>query len=282
MYITRFVTKRARAFALVTLAALAPCPLAANTVLVPVVARVHGQNDALWSTEVRVTNRTDAPKQFSVVDWIGTPGWKATTYVVAPHSMTSLGGADVFGAFVGAPGPAGLAICEAEAGLLFQSAVLAGIWAPGGVLDFCPSYDGGGGPDCGGLAGAGPIIDGLVFANPGQDINIPWLHTAPNRRTNLVLINPDVAAAHVEVSVQSQDGLTTMTDTFVLAPRSYNQINDVFAQEPWSAVRVANQRIPVYGGGAAASATISSDTRLLAMAYVISNDNNSLTVSLAR
>lgn len=285
MSIMQFVTSSARAIALGTLVLLAPCPLTASPVLVPIVAYVHGQNDASWITEVRITNRSDVPKQFRVVDWIGTPGWKGATYAVAPHSTTSLGGADVFGSFA-APGAVGLAICDADADLLVQSAILSGIWiGAGGVSYSCPSYDGGGRGTpvaCPGLSGAGPIIDGLVFSNPGQDTYIPWLHTEETRRTNLVLINPDDVPAHVTVSVISQDGSATATDSYVLPPRSYNQVNDLFSQEPWSAIRMANGGIPFPERAAAASATISSDTRLLAMAYVISNYNNSLTISLPR
>ena len=278
MFMTRFRTSSARAIGLVFLTFAAACPLSASTVLVPIVAYAHGQNDASWITEVRITNRTDLPKQFSVVDWIGTPGWKASTHAVAPHSTTSLGGAAVFGSFV--PPTVGLAICEADTDLLVQSAVLSGIWTGGGGVSFsCPSYDGGGLPlSCPGLSGAGPIIDGLVFSSPGQDVNITWLHTATDRRTNFVLINPDDVAAHVTVSVLSQDGSVTEAASYVLPARSYNQVNDLFSEEPWAAIRIANHGIE----GAAAVATISSDTRLLAMAYVISNYNNSLTISLPR
>ncbi len=259
--------------------------LAADAVLVPIVAGVHGQKDASWETEVRITNRTDAPKRFNIVDWIGTPGWKATAYVVAPHSTTSLGGAQVFGAFVRSPGVAGLAICEADTGLVVRSAVLAGIWTGGGgAQDGCSSFDGGGVESpCFGLPGAGPIIEGLVFTSTGQDVEIPWLHSAFDRRTNLVLINPDDSGAVITVSIVSQDGSSTQSMSYEVAGRSYNQINDLFSQEPWSAIRTANAGIQTsFGGGAAASATITSDKRLLAMAYVISDHNNSLTISLPR
>jgi hypothetical protein len=256
----------------------------AGPVLIPIVAYVRGRtdlslDDASWITEVRITNRTDVPKQFRVVNWIGTPGWKAAAYTVAPHSTTSLGGSDVFGAFVTVPGVAGLAICESDADLLVQSAVLTGIWRPGGLPEPCPSYDGGG-AHCPGTSGAGPVIDGLAFSAAGQDVYVPWLHTEQFRRTNLVLINPDEAPAHVTVSVTSQDGLTTVTGSYEFPSHSYNQVNDLFSQEPWTAIYIANGHIQF--GGAAAAATIRSDTRLLAMAYVISDYNNSVTISLPR
>lgn len=118
-----------------------------------------------------------------------------------------------------------------------------------------------------------------MFTNPGQEVELPWLHTAFDRRTNLVLINPDDAGAVVTVSIVSQDGTSTQSTSYEVAGWSYNQINDLFSLEPWSAIRTANQGMPL-GGGAAASATIRSDKRLLAMAYVISDYNNSLTISL--
>lgn len=260
-----------------------PLPLIADSALVPVVARVRGQYDASWETEIRVTNRTDTPKRFSIVDWIGVLGWQPSEYVVAPHSTLSLGGFDAYGARVSnETGAVGLAICEAERGLLVQSAVLSGIWTGGGGVSYaCPSYDGGGGQQsCLGLPGAGPVLAGLAFASPGQETYLPWLHTDDSRRTNLVLINPDPEAAHVRVSVVSQDGGTTVVDAFDLPARSYSQIDDFFSRSPWSALRVANHSVPGVGGGAAASATITSDRRILAMAYVIGQFNNSLTVSV--
>lgn len=276
---TPFGTSRILAIGLTVVALHTPSPVAASVVLVPIVTRVHGQNDALWTTEVRVTNRTDDTAQFRVVDWIGTPGWRPATYSVAPHSTKSLGGADVFGGFVAGPGVAGLAILEADDGLLIQAAILLGIWGGGGATDFCPSYDGGGGPSCGGFIGAGPIVEDLAFADPGETVYVPWLHTEEHRRTNLVLVNPDDAPAHVTVTLRSQDGLASTPEAYDLPPRSYNQANDIFSRQPWSSIRASNTELPL---GAAASATIVSDRRLLALAFVISSVNNSLTVSVPR
>jgi hypothetical protein len=257
--------------------------LYAGPVLVPIVAYARGQNAASWMTEVRITNRGDVSKQFRVLDWIGTPGWKATAYEVAPRSTMSLGGADVFGSFA-APGAVGLAICDADTDLLVQSAILSGVWiGTGGVSYSCPPYDGGGRTTpiaCPGASGAGPIIEGLVFSSPNQETYIPWLHTESTRRTNLVIVNPESVTTNVTVTVTSQDGLQTATRSFPLQPRSYNQVNDLFSQEPWVAVAAANEASP--SGGAAASARIVGDARLLAMGYVISNNNNSLTISLSR
>lgn len=274
MYITR---SRISSLPLLLIGVLVfgtPSALVAETVLLPIVAGVEGANGALWQSEVRITNRSDVPKQFSVVDWIGTSLWKASAYTVPPHSTTSVGGADISGRLYGSA--YGLAICDADADLLVQAAILVGAAGPG-VGEGCPSFDGGGFV-CQGQSGAGPIVDGLSFASPAQEVFVPWLHTASDRRTNLVLINPDDIPAHVTVAVTSQDGTAAVTADYVLPSRSYNQINDLFSQDQWSAIRSANAALR----GAGASATMVSDTRLLAMAYVISNNNNSLTISLPR
>ena len=279
MFTMRFATRFRRA-ALAGLLLASP-GLSANPVLVPVALRVPGQNEALWSVEVRVTNRTDVARSFRVEDWIGTPGWKPATFTVPAHATLSLGGADIFNGQYSPSAAFGLAVLDADPELFVQSTVLTGIWRPGGASYFCPSFDGGTYPaGCGGIVGAGPLIDGLAFSPAGKAVFIPWLHTDEGRRTNLVIVNPDDAPAHVSVVVVSQDGLTTHTEEYVFEPRSYNQLGDIFARPPWSGIREANQRIPF--GAAAATATITSDTRLVAMAYVIGNEDNSLTISLPR
>lgn len=279
MSTTRFATRSRRA-ALAGLFLAAPY-VSAATVLVPVAARVQGQNEALWEVELRVMNRTDVARTFSIQDWIGTAGWNPVTYTVPPHATMSLGGADIFNAQVSPSAAAGLAILDADPELLVQSAVLTGIWRPGGVSYLCPSFDGGTYQvGCGGIVGAGPLIDGLTFSPPGKAVYIPWLHTDEARRTNLVIVNPDDTPAHVSVVIVSQDGLTSHTEEYVFEPRSYNQFGDIFARPPWSEVRKANERVHL--GGAAATATITSDTRVVGMAYVIGNFDNSLTISLPR
>ena len=260
---------------------LASRGLSATPVLVPVALRVHGQNEALWSVEARITNRTDAARTFRVADFIGTPGWKPATFTVPPRATISLGGADIFNGPYTSSAVFGLAVLDADPELLVQSAVLTGIWRPGGVSYVCPSFDGGTYPaGCQGIVGAGPLVDGLAFSPAGKALFIPWLHTDEGRRTNLVLVNPDEVAAHVSVVVVSQDGLTTRTEDYVFEPRSYNQLGDLFAQAPFAEIRAANERSPF--GAAAATSTITGDTRLVAMAYVIGNEDNSLTISLPR
>lgn len=279
MSTTRFETRAC--FAALAGLLLASHSLSATPALVPVALRVRGQNEALWAVEVRVTNRTDAARTFRVADWIGTPGWKPATFTVPPRATMSLGGADIFNGPYSPSAVVGLATLDADPELLVQSAVLTGIWRPGGVSDFCPSFDGGTFPaGCQGIVGAGPLIDGLAFSPAGKALFVPWLHTDEGRRTNLVIVNPDEAPAHVTVSIVSQDGLTTHTEEYAFEPRSYNQLNDLFAQLPYSEIRAANERIPF--GAAAANATITSDTRIVAMAYVIGNEDNSLTISLPR
>lgn len=280
MCITQFATRRVAVAALAACTLLAPSARAADRILVPIVAAVHGQNEVLWETEIRFFNRTDSPRQVLIVDWIGSPAWPANDLPsqlwVPARSILSVGGGDLFFTRMPASGAAGLAVIDADDGLLVQTAVLSGSWGPDADSQFCPSFNGGGEIACRGRSGAGPIIENLAFASPGEPVFLPWLHTDESRRTNLVLINPDAVPAHVTVSVQSQDGLTTKSEDQILPPHSYNQTNDLFAGLPWSAIREANV---AYFKTAGASARIVSDSRLLAMGYVISNVNNSLTVS---
>ena len=241
-----------------------------QTILLPIVGGVHGVNNAQWEVEVRAINRSDVTKHLAVVDWIGTPNWKPTSYDVPPHSTLSVGGWPFAGG--GTSAVSGTAVCTADDGLLVQAAVLTGWWSAG-LQEPCWSFDGGY-FICLGPVGGGPIVEGLAFTPAGDETFLPWLHTFINRRTNLSLTNPDDVPAHVTVSITSQDGMTTRSAEYVVPAHSLVQLNDLFVTEPWDAIR-AIQR-----GGSAATAIIKSDTRLLALAYVISNEDNSLTISV--
>ncbi len=48
--------------------------------------------------------------------------------------------------------------------------------------------------------GAGPVYDASAFFQAGTSILLPWLHTSEDRRTNIVLINPDSGVATVRVT----------------------------------------------------------------------------------
>lgn len=144
----------------------------------------------------------------------------------------------------------------------------------------CQSYDGVGSGFFGPCTPfAGPIVEGVTdFFPPGQGLFLSWLHTVNDRRTNLVLFNADAMVSHVTVTVSSADSQTVESQSYDVPARGVLQLNDIFSKEPWHEVRIANGRVP----SGAASATIVGDTRLYAVAYVISWYNNSLTVSLPR
>ncbi len=262
------------------------CLQASTQVFLPtIVVGAHGANDSVWGTEVRVFNRSDTTKQFAVVDWIGTPGWKPSTYTIEGHSTLSIGGYYIYGgAYDPATPPVGLAVCDADDGLIVQTAVLGGpTYASLNPLGnpYCQSYDGGG-PGffipCSPFAG--PIVEGInALFSAGDELFVPWLHTVSNRRTNLVLFNVDNSVSHVTVTVTSGDGRTAESKSYEIPARSLLQLNDIFSKDPWRAIRVANAHLLHTG---AASATIVGDTRLYAVAYVISSYNNGLTISLPR
>jgi hypothetical protein len=244
------------------------------------VARAHGAYGSVWGAEVRAINRSDTAKHLAVVDWIGTAGWRPSTYTVEAHATLSLAGSDVYGGpYSPDLAPVGLAVCQIDEGLIVQAVVLGG---PELITlnPYCRSYDGGGPGSFGPCTPfAGPIVEGVIdFFPAGQELFVPWLHTIEDRRTNLVLFNPDATPSHVTVSVASGDGGTVESQTYEVPARGLLQLNDIFTKAPWTAIRVANSHFQT----GAASATIRGDTRLYAVAYVISFYNQTLTISLPR
>ena len=95
---------------------------------------------------------------------------------------------------------------------------------------------------------------------------------------NLSLINPDPVAAKVTLSLFPTDGSSPVVSTFTVDARTVFQINDIFAPRYFGAVRTRNDALKA----AAARTTIVSTTRLYPLAYVISNQNNTVSLSLPR
>jgi hypothetical protein len=94
---------------------------------------------------------------------------------------------------------------------------------------------------------------------------------------NLSLINPDAVAADVTVSLFPADGASPVVTRLTVPARTVFQINDIFSTY-FGAVRARNDALKA----AAARATIVSTTRLYPLAYVISNQNNTVSLSLPR
>jgi hypothetical protein len=268
---------------------------AAEVVIPDVVAHSIGIGGVLWGTEVRVTNLTGAPHSLTVKDWIGTPGWTPSTISVPAYSTVSVGGWDVF-----APNLAssiqdhsfgavfGAAVLDVDDGLVVQSIVLAGPNPPippgpadGGTLK-CPGWLGGYyyNPKYSGNCntGSGPIADVVSgFFTATDQVDLLWLSTDDVRRTNVTFVNPDTTDATISVHFTAADGVTT-ADVGVFVPaRGIAQLTDVFRNAA-AAVKAANHA----ANASAARAHITSSTRFYALAFVISNDNNTAGISLPR
>ncbi|MDL2717196.1 MAG: hypothetical protein PT977_05535 [Acidobacteriota bacterium] len=284
------------------LAFLAAGAQGAEILLPAIAARVEGANSAIWASEVRVTNFSSAPKTFRIVDWIGTPGWIPSAYSIPPGATTSISG---WAIYVGSranersssPNPFGAAVADVEDGLSVQTAILTGNprGEYGTVGDFarCSQWTGGWVYDVGGVfypdgtvtgddgcnQGAGPVIDNdSSFFPAGTSILLPWLHTDSKRRVNISLVNPDAVAATVTLSLFPADGASPVVSSFTVEARTVLQINDIFAPRYFGTVRTRNEALKA----AAARATIVSTTRLYPLAYVISNQNNTVSISLPR
>lgn len=268
-------------------------PAFADTIVLPnVTGFVHGAQNALWSTEIRITNLSDSLKQLRVVDWIGVDG-ALQTLEIKPRETRILSGWELIhggprGTVVSLDEAIyGAAVCEKDDGLLVQSAIQTFTFVPpgGGIGSENPCLSWLGGYEVGfsGIScneGSGPVLThDHDFFPAGQPISLPWLFSSPSfRRQNLVLLNPDPVPSSVEISITSSDGNVTRTNTVTVPPRSFLQINQLFYRPEWQDFLQAggqHQRL-----NPAARATIRATTRLYALGYVISWINNTVSVSL--
>lgn len=287
----------------VWLAFMAGSAQGAEILLPALAAHVEGANSSVWASEVRVTNLSPAPRTFRIVDWIGAPGWTPSEYTVPPGVTTSISGWAIYAGShahdntLDSRSAFGAAVAEVDEGLFVQTAVLTGNprgeFGTLGDTARCSEWTGGWLYEVGGVfqpdgtvtgedgcnEGAGPVIDDTAnFFPAGTPILLPWLHTDSKRRVNLSLINPDAVAADVTVSLFPADGSSPVVSRFTVPARTVSQINDIFAPASFGAVRTRNDALKA----AAARATIVSTTRLYPLAYVISNQNNTVTISLPR
>ncbi len=267
----------------------------AETIVLPnVTGFVLGAQNALWSTEIRITNPSETVRELRVIDWLGVNGALRTLEIQPGETRIVSGWELIHGGHRGRAvrldeAVFGAAVCEVDDGLLVQSSIQTYTFPyPGGGIGpggdaACRSWQGGYEIDdvffnCN--PGVGSIIthDRGFFA-PEETIKIPWLFASPGfRRQNLVILNPDGVASTVEISITSADGRVTKTNRVTVGPRSHFQINDLFRRPEWEDYlnAIGNQQYEK----PAARATIRATTRLYALGYVISWENNTVSVSL--
>ncbi|HTS00919.1 MAG TPA: hypothetical protein VMN04_00195 [Thermoanaerobaculia bacterium] len=268
----------------------------ADQIVLPVAIYALGPGLTNWSTEIRATNNSDSPLSFNVVDFTGVPAlpFKPSAVQVQPHQTVSLGAWSLLSVNPGCNGVGlggayfGAFTIERDPHLLIQAAVLAGVFSqtPGGPAscnwEICPSWQGGfphippNSAYCN--DGAGPIFDNdRDFFAAGTPITLPWLHTQDTRRTNITFYNPDPVEAAVSLTITPADGTSGVTQSITVPAHGVLQINNVFSAPPFDAVRAHNASTT-----AAASARISSTTRLYAIAWIIANLNSTVSVSQPR
>lgn len=277
-----------------TVALLVGSSAGAETIVLPnVTGFAVGAQDALWSTEIRITNTTEATKRLRVIDWLGIDG-AIQTLEIQPGEIRIVSGWELIyggqrGSIVSLDEDVfGAAVCEKDDGLLVQSVILTYTLPPrpfSGVGLDSPCESWGGGYEVGYSLipcnpGAGPIIThDQDFFPAGSQLVIPYLFTmAGMKRQNLVLLNPDAIPSDVEISITSADGKVTRTNRVIVGPRSFLQIDQVFRRPEWQdfldAAGTKQRAKP------AARARIRATTRLYALGYAISWDNNTVSVSL--
>ncbi len=288
------------------IALFAAVPSRAERIVVPVSVIASGANGSLWTTEIRVTNATASDLSFHTVDFVSLPPaesnsfyWRfqPATYTVPAGTIRAFGayelilpaltdgGCHDLGCTVSAFSPYyGAYEIDLDNGLTLEAAMLTGSAPPPTgfpVLYQCRSWEGGYVPQQGSLAcdeGAGPLVRASrTYSPPSAPVNLTWLHTHATRRTNVTFYNPDPVSATVTLTVTSADGLSTVSSPVTVPAHSPVQINDIFSSPPFDAIRAHNGTTT-----AAARATIVSTTRLYAIGWVISNQNNTVTISEPR
>jgi hypothetical protein len=285
---------------LVFLAAIcAALPATAKRVVIPnVAAFVLGANGSLYGTEVRFYNPTSGPLRFTVVDWIGSEGWKSLEYTVPAGAILPVGGWLLYNRNAKADGNSrfGAAVCEVEDGMIVLSrmlqATIPSAYDPGPGNGWCSEGSGGIhdpplGTGC--VTGVGPTIEfSRDFFSPGEAMDLLALDdpTTENNRTNLVIINPDDAPGTASVEVHDSMG-RLYQKAFVVPGRTYFQISNLYSLPEFRPVAAGGGPGPGFPGqyatyGSPSRATVRCTTRCYAMGYVVSNFNNTVSVSAPR
>jgi hypothetical protein len=268
----------------------------AERVVLPVAIFAAGANQSLWATEIRATNHTSGDLMLHVADFVGVSAnlsFASGDYVVPAGQTRSFGAYDLLspdllqcGNLSCAVGPGatyfGAFVIDLDPGVSMEAAILTGTGVVFSGLEgtaACNAWEGGyfSRPEaC--VQGVGPLLENTGdFRPPSTPIVLSWLHTQPSRRTNVTFYNPDPEPASITLTVTSADVLSSAHTSITVPAHSVSQINDIFSSPPFDAVRSHNGTAT-----AAASASIVSTTRLYAIGWVISNQNNTVTISTPR
>jgi len=265
----------------------------AREILIPnVAAFVRGANASFWATEIRLVNTTPVASSFRVVDWIGSPRVLLFETVVPPGATKVIGGWELYSGWPVNPryfypsGEAefGAAICEVDEGLLVVSRTLTSTVADasGSLFPFSCSGSSGGfvfSPDPSAFKacnwGVGPMLYAdRSFFEPGRPQNLLMLNPRRNHyRTNLVIVNGDAVEASVTVDVVGGAG-EKASKVLRVPARTYFQVNDLYSLPELAELEAASEDIRSFGQ----RATVTCSTRCFAIAYVISNENNTVSI----
>ena len=280
--------------ALLSLSTPAPAQTTHRVVIPNVAAFVLGRNGSLYGTEIRFYNPTSSSKRFVFVDWIGTEGWKPLEDTVLPGGTLPIGGWTVFNndAVVTGESKYGAAVCEIDDGLIVLSrelqASVPSQYQPPPLSTRCPEWLGGANnppPGTGCVTGIGPTIEfSRDFFRPDEPMELLGLDdptvgpVLPANRTNLVIINPDTETSTALVQVHDSVG-QLYEKTFDVPARTYFQITDLYSLPEFRPGKIPGVG---YFYGSPSRATVTCSTRCYTMGYVISNFNNTVSMSAPR
>ncbi|MFN7988835.1 MAG: hypothetical protein U0529_15290 [Thermoanaerobaculia bacterium] len=266
---------------------------AADEILIPnVVAFAWGTNDAFWGTEIRLINPTNSPKTFRVVEWIGSPRARPFSKVVGSGETLVVGGWELYTDWIWSGGGLyptgqaeyGAAVCEAEDGLIVVSRTLTSTVREPGGADGPRTCSGNSGgfvydPDMFPFNtcdwGVGPMLYAdRSFFEAGRPQHLLMLNPRRNHyRTNLVIVNGDAEDASVSIEVLAAAGQSA-TMTLRVPGKTYHQLNDIYALPAFEPLEQASESIRFFGQ----RGVVTCSTRCFAIAYAISNENNTVSI----
>lgn len=207
----------------------------AFTIRAPLIGHVVPPGPAIyWLSETRIWNPNASPATVTISDVIGAGAPPRRSFTVPPRGLLNLRTFDLFYDVFPPPSffPPLLALVEFMSDLPIEVYTTINARAPISVGPSIPSPwfpHFGGDPD---RPLAGPMLRGFEeYVQPGAEVGLGWLTMdTVAYRNNLFFTNPTAETLTVTATYHSSDGASSVTKSYVVAPRSQsiiaNALND--------------------------------------------------------